>query len=297
MSRMAGDAVELLAPGDEVRLDGFLAAHSDSSMFLRSNWRAAGLADRGGRLEGTYAAAVEDGAVVGVAAHYGNGMIALQAPDGRAGLLAAEAVRATGRAVRGLVGPGEQVISARERLALADRPTVLDSREDLYALELDALVVSDALRERRMVCGRARPEDLAVAAAWRAEYSIEALGSQPGASLEREARASTERDVASQIERGDLWLLRDAVGAPLAMSALNARLPDRVQIGGVFTPPALRGRGHAGDVVAGQLLDLRGQGVVRAVLFTAADNQPAGRAYRRLGFARVGDYHIILFAD
>lgn len=290
---MADGAVELLGPGDEERLDRFLAVHSDSSMFLRSNWRAAGLADRGGRLEGTYAAAVEDGAVVGVAAHYGNGMIALQAPGGRAGQLAAEVVRATGRAVRGLVGPGAQVVAAREGLALADRPTAIDSREDLYALELASLVVSDRLRERRVVCGRARADDLAVAAAWRVDYSIEALGSQPGAALEQEARASIEREIG----RGNLWLLRDADGAPLAMSALNARLPDRVQVGGVFTPPALRGRGHGGDVVAGQLLELRAEAVVRAVLFTGDDNEPARRAYQRLGFARVGDYHLILFAN
>jgi len=290
---MAGEAVELLGAGDEERLDAFLAVHSDSSMFLRSNWRAAGLVDRGGRLEGTYAAAVDEGAFVGVAAHFGNGMIALQAPGGRAGRLAAEVVRATGRPVGGLVGPGAQVVAARERLGFADRPTVLDSREDLYALELGSLVVSGGLREGRVVCGRARAEDLALATAWRVDYSIEALGSPPGSELEGEARASIER----QIESGHLWLLRDAEGAPLAMSALNARLPDRVQVGGVFTPPGLRGRGHGGDVVAGQLLELRGQGVVRAVLFTAADNQPAGRAYQRIGFARVGDYHLILFAD
>ncbi len=289
---MAGEAVELLGPGDEERLDAFLAEHSDSSMFLRSNWRAAGLADSGGRLEGTYAAAVEQGAVVGVAAHYGNGMIALQAPGGRAGRLAAEVARATGRSVGGLVGPSAQVIAAREELGFADRPTALDSREDLYALEIGALVVSVGLREGRVVCRRARAEDLDVLAAWQVEYSIEALGSQPGDKLERETRAATER----AIERGNLWLLRDAEGAPLAMSALNARLPDRVQVGGVFTPRGVRGRGHGGDVVAGQLLELRGQGVVRAVLFTGADNQPAGRAYRRIGFARVGDYHLILFA-
>ena len=102
--------LRLLSPGDAALLEEFLVSHRDSSMFLRSNWRAAGLADRGGRLEGTYAAAVEEGAIVGVAAHYGNRMIALQAPGGRAGRLAAEVARATGRSVGGLVGPGAQVI-------------------------------------------------------------------------------------------------------------------------------------------------------------------------------------------
>src|SRR5688572_29877547 len=111
---MVQETVERLGPGDEDRLDAFLAEHTDSSMFLRSNWRLAGLADRGGRLEGTYAAAVDGSAIVAVAAHYGNGMIALQAPAGRAGLLAVEVARATERPVRGLVGPWGQVVEARE---------------------------------------------------------------------------------------------------------------------------------------------------------------------------------------
>jgi predicted GNAT family acetyltransferase len=123
-------------------------------------------------------------------------------------------------------------------------------------------------------------------------YSIEALGSQPGPDLDEEARAS----VAQGIERRELWLLVDPGGAPLAMSGSNASLPDRVQIGGVYTPPALRGRGHGGDVVAGQLLDLRAGGVRRAVLFTNHDNEPAVRAYQRLGFVRVGDYGLVLFS-
>jgi ribosomal protein S18 acetylase RimI-like enzyme len=290
---MARATVELLGPGDEERLDAFLAAHSDSSMFLRSNWRAAGLADRGGRFEGTYAAAVaDDNAVVGVAAHYGSGMLALQAPAGHAGPLAVAAVRATGRSVRGLVGPSAQVAVAREALGWADRASAVASREDLFALELDTLVVPDALRERRVGCERARPDDLVLATAWKVAYSIEVLGGQLAPDLERDARATVERE----IDRRHLWLLRDPAGEPLAMSALNAHLPDRVQIGGVYTPPALRSRGHAGAVVAGQLLDLRAEGVRRAVLFTPTDNHAARRAYQRVGFSRVGDYALVLFA-
>lgn len=143
-----------------------------------------------------------------------------------------------------------------------------------------------------MVCRRATAGDRQVACDWRVAYSIEALGSQPGTALEQEARETIDRE----IERRHLWLLCDAGGAPLAMSALNASLPDRVQIGGVYTPPARRGRGHGGDVVAGQLLELRAEGVRGAVLFTDNENLAAVRAYRRIGFALVGDYGIVLFA-
>lgn len=290
---MTREAIERLGPGDEERLDAFLAEHSDSSMFLRSNWRRAGLADRGARLEGTYVARVDAGSIVAVAAHYGNGMIALQAPAGGAGLLAAEVARATGRPIQGLVGPRGQVVEAREALGLAGRATAIDTREDLFALELDALVVSDALRAGNVVCRRAELADRAIAGDWRVAYAIEALGSQPGPTMEEEARGSS----AQGIERRELWLLCDPDGAPLAMSGINASLPDRVQIGGVYTPPALRGRGHGGDVVAGQLLELRAEGVRRAVLFTDEENHAAVRAYQRIGFVRIGDYGLVLFAD
>lgn len=289
---MTREAIERLGPGDEERLDAFLAGHSDSSMFLRSNWRRAGMADRGGRLEGTYVARLDGGAIAAVAAHYGNGMIALQAPAGGAGMLAVEVARATGRPIEGLVGPRAQVVEAREALGMAGRATALDTREDLFALELDALVVSDALRDGRVVCRRAGHEDRAIAGDWRVAYAIEALGSQPAPRVDEEARGS----IAQAIERRELWLLCVPDGAPLAMSALNASLPDRVQIGGVYTPPALRGRGHGGDVVAGQLLDLRAEGMRRAVLFTDEENHAAVRAYQRIGFVRVGDYGLVLFA-
>ena len=67
-----------------------------------------------------------------------------------------------------------------------------------------------------------------------------------------------------------------------------------VQVGGVFTPPELRGRGHARAVVAGSLLSARAAGVSRAVLFTERENAPARRAYQALGFRVVGDYGMVL---
>jgi len=49
-------------------------------------------------------------------------------------------------------------------------------------------------------------------------------------------------------------------GTPVAMTAFNAALPESVQIGSVYTPPAMR-------------------------------------AYQSLGFTQVGDYAQILFAN
>jgi predicted GNAT family acetyltransferase len=74
----------------------------------------------------------------------------------------------------------------------------------------------------------------------------------------------------------------------------NAVLPDAVQIGGVYTPPELRGRGHARAVVATSLTDARAAGATRAILFTPRPD--AAAAYRAVGFAPVGHYAVVLFA-
>jgi predicted GNAT family acetyltransferase len=101
---------------------------------------------------------------------------------------------------------------------------------------------------------------------------------------------------------GLLWLLTEA-GRPVASTAYNARVtrpdgsPETVQVGGVWTPVELRGRGYARCAVAGQLLESRGQGATRAVLFTGEDRMDAQAAYRALGFEPCGDYGLIFFAD
>jgi predicted GNAT family acetyltransferase len=91
---------------------------------------------------------------------------------------------------------------------------------------------------------------------------------------------------------GSRWLLEQD-GWPVASTGFNARLPDVVQIGGVYTPPALRGRGYARAAVAGSLLAVRETGVRRAVLFTGTDNEPARRTYLALGFRVVGDFGFV----
>jgi predicted GNAT family acetyltransferase len=67
-----------------------------------------------------------------------------------------------------------------------------------------------------------------------------------------------------------------------------------VQIGGVWTPPPLRSRGHARAVVGGSLLLARAQGMRRSVLFTGEDNVAALRSYERLGYVRAGRFGLWL---
>ena len=282
--------VRLLGPGDEAALEAFLSRHADTSMFLRANARSAGLVDQGEPLQATHVAVIEAGAIVGVAAHCWNGMLLVQAPT-HAPDVARAAMRHSGRAITGFSGPWSQVVAARAALGLAAAPAMKDSRDELYALELDRLVVPPQLASGAVRCRHPRPEDLELLIEWRTRFSIEALGAAEGPDLRRASRA----DVQLQHERGADWVLFDQ-GNPVAHSVFNAMLPDIVQIGGVWTPPEFRARGYARSVVAGSLVAAGKQGVRRAVLFADPNNAAARAAYLALGFAIVGDYGLVLLA-
>jgi len=284
--------LRLLRPGDEAALDAFLARHADTSMFLRSNVRSAGLTDRGQPMQATYVAALEGGRIAGVAAHCWNGMVLVQAPEGgHAPVVAREAVRRSGRTVTGFSGPWDQVVAAREALGLGTAPTAKDSRDELYVLDLARLVVPSELASGALRCRHPAERELELLVDWRVRFAIEALGATDGPDLHQ---ASTD-DVRLQHERGSDWLLL-AGAAPVSYAVFNAMLADIVQIGGVWTPPELRGRGYARSVVAGSLLAARKQGVARAVLFADPANEAARRAYLFLGFRIVGDYGLVLLA-
>jgi RimJ/RimL family protein N-acetyltransferase len=284
--------LRLLRPGDEAALDTFLARHADTSMFLRSNARSAGLADRGEPMQATYVAALDGGRIAGVAAHCWNGMVLVQAPDGdHAAAVAREAVRRSGRTVTGFSGPWSQVVAARKALGLGAAPTAKDSRDELYVLDIARLVVPPELASGALRCRHPAERELELLVDWRLRFAVEALGATDGPDLRQ---ASTD-DVRLQHERGTDWLLL-AGAAPVSYSVFNAMLPDIVQIGGVWTPAEFRGRGYARSVVAGSLLAARKQGIERAVLFADPANEAARRAYLFLGFQIVGDYGLVLLA-
>ena len=285
-------AIAIATDADRAALEAYLAPRTDSSMLLRGNLREAGLGwtpPGGTSLQAQYAIARRGDAVIGVAAHCWNNHLLVQA-EGHAGELARAAVRHSGRPVTGLLGPRDHVAAARAALGLVDAPTTDDLDETLMALALDAMVLPPAIRDGSVVGRRAAPRDRDVVIAWRIGYSEETgLGS--GAAAAARAVKFTDALLAAPIPR--LWVAEHA-GTPVAMCNHNAVLPEAVQVGGVFTPPELRNRGHARAVVAASLLDARADGATRGVLFTPRPDAVA--AYRALGFAEIGQFAIVLFA-
>ena len=281
--------LEHLKPGDEQRVDEFLERYADSSMFMRSNLRRAGLVDRGERFEGTRVALSVDGCLAAVATVNWNGVLALQAPRYPAEI-ARQALASSPRPLRGIIGPWLQVVAAREALGLGSARCTTDSREDLFSLPLQDLLTPDGLACGRLTARVAEPSDLERLTKWGVDYDVELKGLRADEALIEENIASAKAFIAA----GEQFVL-EAGDVPVSTCTWNARLPDSVQIGGVFTPQALRGRGYARSVVAGALRLARDASIQRSILFTGVHNHAARRAYEAIGFRRVGDFGLVLF--
>jgi RimJ/RimL family protein N-acetyltransferase len=274
-------------------LEHFLRKHAPTSMFLRSNARAAGLDDRGEIFQASYLGAFRRAELVGVMAHCWNGMILMQAPDidvleglYRA-LLALPTI--TDRGIKGASGDYPQVRALIEWLKPDAGLVQMDTREDLFALALENLVIPPSLQQGDVICRRLEARDMAVVLPWRIEFLIEALQ----ASRDKIEPAEEAAMLRNYVATGHGFVLEHGeTGQLLSTSSFNAALPDVVQIGNVWTPPSLRGNAYARAVVAGQLLHARQDGVKQAVLF--ADNPAAIRVYESVGFKKIGDFGITL---
>jgi GNAT superfamily N-acetyltransferase len=186
----------------------------------------------------------------------------------------------------GAVGPAASVRPVLAALDLTDSPKLKDADEPGFALDLAGLQVPK-LPGAQLVPATAmlRPQLLA----WRTAYHRESLGTPPA---DAAARAATDIDgyIAHDSHR---VLMLD--GQPVAMTGFNARLPEIVQVGAVYTPPHLRNKGYARQAVALHLAEARATGTRRAVLFAAST--AAARAYLAIGFQPILTFALVLLAS
>jgi hypothetical protein len=270
-------------PDDRSQVEARLTRHIDMAMFPLANLRAHGLGQ--GSFPSDHAHAtrfwlLQDQGVVALSR---GGM--LMTHDTEALDLAALRETLSGQEVEGALGPAVAIRPLLSALGLAGVPMRQDKDEPAFALDLTQLRVPDR-PDATLVPATASHRPLLLD--WRAAYQREILGAPFDA-----AEALAVADVDRMIDRGDHRLLLDH-GQPVALTGFNATLPDIVQVGGVYTPPALRGLGHARLAVALHLVEARAAGVARAVLFAAS--LAAARAYRAIGFQPNGTFALVLFA-
>jgi RimJ/RimL family protein N-acetyltransferase len=280
--------LKLLGPDDEEGLVEFLEEHIDSSLILLSNLETAGLEDHGQRRQGTYIASFASGKIAAVAAHFWNGIVIVQGDIGLEDAARA-AMDRSGRSLNGIIGPLPLVERARRALGAESRRAIKEDPEILYALDLDCLRVPPLLSDSSVTCRAPNPDESAgLLVDWRVDYSVETLGEQRTPAL----RQRSSETLAALGRLGWVLLHHDQ---PVAYSTFNASTHGVVQVGGVFTPAHLRGRGYGRAVVGKSLLDARNDGMRRSILFTSRTNLAAQRAYAALGYEAIGDFGLVLF--
>ena len=264
-------------------ITAFLAARMDEAMFPLANLRAHGL------IEGAFASPDDHALRVW---RIGRGLVALTRAgnilpylDGSPDLSGLRAAL-NSQIIAGVIGPAASARPVIAALGLDLLPAATDRDEPGFGLPLADLRSPDhpGTTLRPLMAA-----DLPVATEWRQTYIGEVLGT-----FGPEARAKAEADLAFYLSRDSHRLLMHE-GRPVALTGFNATLPEIVQIGGVYTPAPLRGKGYARRAVALHLAEARTKGVTRAVLFAASD--AAARAYRAIGFQPTAPFTLFLLAN
>ena len=266
--------------GDAANLETFLSQYPETSMFLRGNLAAHGLGRSNHRHATTYWVRETQG-VDAVVACTNGGYLMCQSPNGDASFWASASLAIRGRKIAGITGVPIQVNAWADALGLGRDQFSVKETEPLYRLGLEDILFPELIG---LVLRKPQESDREVLVDWFDGYAKD-TGITPtdGASSVVAAAVFAAHDAARILERD---------GVAVAMTSLNARVAETVQIGEVYVPTALRGQGLAGAIVAAQLSELRTASTTTAILFAA--NAAAARAYERIGFKRVGDYEIAL---
>lgn len=266
---------------DRPAIEAFLTRYITTSMFPLSNLRRYGMA--GGHPRAMrFWLRWQAGALVDVLGVSEEGMVFPQCPTSPWGDVK---VVLYGHSVKGILGDAAQVAALRTALGLSGDPG-LDKAEPLYALSLDDLVMPD-LAGFRLVPLKDAPRALVVG--WRRAYLEEVLP-MPG----EDSAMTAVKDIVGYLEADTHRVLYEG-DTPVAMTGFNAVLPEAVQIGGVYTPPALRARGYARRAVALHLAQAQAAGTKTASLFAASPQ--ACKAYEAIGFRRTGDFRILIYQE
>ncbi|MHC0054240.1 GNAT family N-acetyltransferase [Actibacterium sp. D379-3] len=269
---------------DVPALAAFLQVHADRAMFLRGGLMQFGIGTVDQPFAYRFWLAEGPEGLLAVMGLTNNGYLNVIGPQAGPDIWSGFAQALAGEPCVGLNGPAPEVAAARAALGLLHKRTLLDDEDPHFALDLVDLRIPGGVGELRSM----QAGDKALVTGWRWAFDQESLGAPATPASQAEAEDRAERLIAD----GQGRLLWDG-HTPLAMTAFNAELPDMVQIGSVFTPSPLRGRGHARRAVALHLQEARARGVTRAILFAASDS--AARAYAAIGFSRIGRYALVGF--
>lgn len=226
--------------------------------------------------------------VIGVLVHYWHGKIMMQAPDLTIlHHLALQLQKSISRPITGIMGDNDQVTTVIQVYALQNAEYNCDKLTERYSLKLKDLKfpILHQLVSYEMVDVQKISYD--TLASWLKAYEIESLGAEENEAFNTHIATRTHEILQSNA----CWaLLVD--GIPVALSGFSARLPQTVQVGPVWTPPAHRNKGYARLLLALTLQQAKTRGVEQATLVT--DTPAAIRVYQSLGFEKIGLHRLAI---
>jgi predicted GNAT family acetyltransferase len=137
-------------------------------------------------------------------------------------------------------------------------------------------------RPARGAMARAQASDLATLSGLARAFHEEAMPGGPDQDYDRMA----ERWIKGEGRTAYLWFDE---GRPVSLAGAGGLTPNGIRVGPVYTPPELRSRGYASNLVAGvSQLQLDG-GRTFVFLFTDLANPTANRIYQAIGYEPVND--------
>jgi hypothetical protein len=129
---------------------------------------------------------------------------------------------------------------------------------------------------------RAQPADRAVLREWVQAFHEEAMPGGPTQDFDRLA----DRWIRGLGRTAYLWV---DDGRPVSLAGAGGLTPHGIRVGPVYTPPELRGRGYASNLVAGVSQLQLDSGREFVFLFTDLANPTANRIYQAIGYEPVND--------
>lgn len=130
---------------------------------------------------------------------------------------------------------------------------------------------------------RARPEHRELLASWAKAFHDEAIGSSGPV---QDWHATADRWIRGIGRTGYLWVDE---GRPVSLAGAGGLTPSGIRIGPVYTPPGLRGRGYASNLVAAVSQLQLDAGRQFVFLFTDLANPTSNKIYQAIGYEPVND--------